>query len=252
MNNLIIQDHGYHLNAKINLTSRLCQITNQSIKQNIINTVAISSALTGIYLTVRKVDDSVYVTFRGTEFGKLNDLKTIANSEFERAGPGLPQMHAGFLKAFASIKGQLIREINNYNPRYIYFCGHSMGGALAQMAHYILHQQDYRLNVDWSRMYSITFGSPRFMGQWRPPTYMAYRTLRIVNGTDPVPNLPLRFTGYKHIGDELLMTPFGVLYNPGTFRRLIYSKFNFFSSHYLENYRHSIINSDFNIFHQER
>ncbi len=207
---------------------------------NPLDLIVIKNSDTGISCRITRVSNIIYVAFRGTEFDKLNDIKTVINTNFTLYslvnGRYSVRAHEGFFNAFDSIREQLYAVLNRDKEQTrIIYTGHSMGGAIAQIAH--LDMADNYTLKSRHLISSITFGSPSVISHSNAisPEFIK-STLRVVNGCDPVPNLPFRFTGYSHIGREMLMTPFGLMDNPGFIKRFFFSILNIFKSHYLENY----------------
>lgn len=84
---------------------------------------------TDTQVVCRNIDDEmVHVIFRGTSSGKdvLTDLKAWkVKGEFSRG------VHAGFLKAFQSVWGDLLVYVAKFNK--VVVTGHSLAGALSQL-----------------------------------------------------------------------------------------------------------------------
>ena len=77
--------------------------------------------------------DFVIVAFRGTEPDEWQDMLTDAKLKLVpwRAG----KVHRGFKEAIDEIWPALEAELNNLSPgRTVWFCGHSLGAALATLA----------------------------------------------------------------------------------------------------------------------
>lgn len=147
--------------------------------------------------------DLIVLAFRGTQ-SKLN-WETNFRTSLLNPGPGTDnklRVHEGFLKAFnllsdgeRGIKGKMdeIKRRNGNIP--IYITGHSLGGALAQIASAVLGDDQVAA--------CYTFGSPRvgniYLDQWvKVPSY------RIMNYADIVPQIPLPII-YRHSGDPRYM-----------------------------------------------
>jgi triacylglycerol lipase len=117
--------------------------------------------------------------------------------------PGVPgiRVHAGFLSAFECCRREILEAVDTHVPPTLglYITGHSLGGALAQIASAALDRDNLAA--------CYTFGSPRvgaagFDRQVKCPHY------RVVNNWDLVPGVPTPwFTGYRHTGDPRLLTP---------------------------------------------
>lgn len=114
-------------------------------------------------------------------------------------GPGGQMVHAGFYKAFVSLRPQLKAYIESEKPKYIHCVGHSLGGALATLtASWI--QADYGIPV---KVY--TFGAPRVGAEsFAVHTKNTIPTYRVTHGTDVVPWIPL--WPFTHVCDEYLLS----------------------------------------------
>jgi hypothetical protein len=112
------------------------------------------------------------------------------------------RVHCGFLDAFNGCKSEIEAAVNESVPSNLrfYITGHSLGGALAQIASAALNRNNLAA--------CYTFGSPRvgtagFDEQVKCPHY------RVINNWDLVPGVPLTwFRGYdRNNGDPRLLTP---------------------------------------------
>ncbi len=108
-------------------------------------------------------------------------------------------VHCGFLSAFQCCQEEIKAAVEAHVPSTLglYMTGHSLGGALAQIASAVLERDNLAA--------CYTFGSPRvgtlgFDRQVKCPHY------RVVNNWDLVPGVPLLW-GYYHTGDPRLLTP---------------------------------------------
>ena len=139
--------------------------------------------------------DVQYVILRGT----VGLGSWILDLEAEPVAlPGFPgRVHRGFAKAFGELEPWLDLAIANRltRSRPIQVTGHSLGGALATLISYYLHEAGYEL------LPVMTFGSPR-VGS---PAFVAGYELpqwRVVNDLDPVPHVPSLWH-YAHVGEEV-------------------------------------------------
>ncbi|MEW5250492.1 lipase family protein [Microbulbifer sp. 2201CG32-9] len=138
------------------------------------------------------------MAFRGTE-KSWADVKTdlrfnmVPPGEYLRGvtWPRGAVAHAGFTEGLASVVAGLEEHLKPYAARDypIFFTGHSLGGALANLA--CLHfEQLFRSEIGCNPIAACyTFGAPRLgnaalMGLCKTPVY------RYVNAADPVPKLP--------------------------------------------------------------
>lgn len=131
----------------------------------------------GTQLIVGDWDDYKIVAFRGTEFDGtdiLTDLKIRTKNG----------AHRGFTEAYYKVQDAM-HDMVGVDHRGIIFTGHSLGGALAQIA-------SDRLFA--GPISTVTFGSPRVYLRDQPTLQPSH--YRIVNGWDIVPRLPIY--PYRH------------------------------------------------------
>ena len=184
------------------------------------------------------------LAFRGTEPKKPTDIKTdlkakpivLGNlggpggsifvkpgevNETHRTWPKV-KVHPGFWQAFEAVRQPLTKILDEpeYRDLPLYITGHSLGGALAVVATYVL--EDDRIAACY------TFGGPRvgnlqFGQRIKPPVYRVVNASDIVARVPPgviidvttvilraIPMIPYldkiadfleRFRGYRHYGD---------------------------------------------------
>jgi triacylglycerol lipase len=168
-------------------------------------------------------DDHIVVAFRGTEsptsIDGLKDclLTDAANllimpegdlgTDFVAAGVGA-RVHLGFVRALADIWDPLLAGVEaerKKNDRPIWITGHSLGGALAQMAAWRFK----RKFINTHQIY--TFGAPMIGNPKAAEAFdqeFSDKNFRCVNFPDPVPKLPtisLIANHYCHCGKEILL-----------------------------------------------
>lgn len=134
----------------------------------------------------------IIVAFRGSE-KEVEDWLTNAQAvptEFDADDPQyVKRVHTGFLDGFNAVRKDLVGAIGKARDSLgehgrdapIYFTGHSLGGALAQIATRELEPDSYGA--------CYTFGAPRvanynFFLNVKTPHY------RVVNSSDIVPRVP--------------------------------------------------------------
>jgi triacylglycerol lipase len=164
----------------------------------------ISVSNTQAYLAVN--DDAIVIAFRGSEGPTSLDgikdwLLTNAlnllilpegdlSTEFVAAGVGA-RFHQGFVSAITDIWPALFPEVEREftsKDRPVWITGHSLGGALALLAAWLLK----RKFVPVHRV--ITFGAPMVGNPIVAESLnreFGGRILRYVNAPDPVPLLPM-------------------------------------------------------------
>jgi hypothetical protein len=168
-------------------------------------------------------DEFVVLAFRGSErptsIDGLQDwLLTNANNflilpegdlgiDFAAAGVGA-RFHRGFMTALGSVWPPLFEAVNKAleeKERPLFVCGHSLGGALAQLAAWRL-QKNY---VAVEQVY--TFGAPMVGNDAAAAAFdkeFAGKIFRFVDNPDLVPRLPtvsLVANSYRHCEKEFLL-----------------------------------------------
>ena len=140
------------------------------------------------------------LAFRGTDC--LADWRLDLSAELEQL-PGAAvgvRVHRGFLAAFQADRARVEAAVAAHVPAdlRLLITGHSLGGALAQMATAVLERDNLAA--------CYTFGSPRVGTLGYGPLIKAPH-YRVVNGWDPVPGVPAPgLRGYVHSGDPRLLT----------------------------------------------
>ncbi len=143
--------------------------------------------------------EMVVVSLRGTEPNKLVDWLTDLDAILT-SGP-VGEVHRGFYDALMSIWADLVSTLQStrQHKQPIWFTGHSLGAALANLAAAKLLKDEMVESI--KGLY--TFGQPRtgtrtfadwFDGEMKPQTY------RFVNHHDIVPHVPLPPL-YMHSGN---------------------------------------------------
>jgi len=139
-----------------------------------------------------------------------------------RARSDRPRVHEGFLASYLTLCEALERALTQRyqrNPRPVLISGHSLGGALANLAalHLAIH-----LQLGQDSLMLTTFGSPRVgdLHFARLLDYLVPIHFRVTNAADVVARLP--FTGlggwfacggaaYAHAGVQVLLNKHGLL-----------------------------------------
>ena len=93
------------------------------------------------------------LTFRGTR--ENVDWLTNLDAEMVQFSEGVGRVHAGFYRAFISVKAIVDKVVKDMNPdKPILICGHSLGGALSNLVAAYLRKKGH------SKIMIYTFGSP--------------------------------------------------------------------------------------------
>jgi len=145
-------------------------------------------------------NERIVVAFRGTEPTEWNDIKADLRA-FHCEG-----FHKGFLQEYRKLEKRINGRLKNFtleNPnRKIYITGHSLGGAMATIASYMID------NVE--AVY--TFGAPRALS-WSTARKYKENHIRVVNNNDVVPKVPFVWIGFKHVGALHYMNFYGNVRN---------------------------------------
>ncbi len=149
------------------------------------------------FLAVNHAEFAV-LAFRGTDNFQGWELNLDAIRVPLASHPGV-WVHAGFWKAWACMAAEIwvAAKLNVPDDLGLYVTGHSLGGAMAQIAAAELERDNLAA--------CYTFGSPRvatveFDALVKCPHY------RIVHGWDLVPSVPPAFPGgFMHSGDPRLL-----------------------------------------------
>lgn len=146
-----------------------------------------SSEDTQVYIW--KIDDIVYVTFRGTS--SFKDVLEDLNIKRTRVS-GKIKVHKGFYKQFQSVHIKITKTLLKLteNASRVIFSGHSLGGALAQIA--AAYYGDILEDVFIT---CYTFGSPRVGNKYFVKWFSSRvdENVRVINENDPVPMVPTMF-----------------------------------------------------------
>ena len=145
--------------------------------------------------------DGIVVAFRGSS--SIQDFLTDAKIKMSAQPVG--QIHEGFAVALDAAWPELTRVICNHrdNNQPIWFCGHSLGGALATLA--AARNAVEAISVQVAGIY--TFGSPRVGDKMFTAKFDAAFpgiSFRHVNNADIVPRVPTRLHGYWHVSEPVV------------------------------------------------
>ncbi len=181
----------------------------------------ISMGNTQVYIAAN--DEHIIAAFRGTEAPTAIDglkdwlLTDAANllivpegrlgTDLAAAGVGA-RFHQGFVRAIGDIWEpllELIEEERKKDKRPIWLTGHSLGGALALLAAWLLRRKFIAIH----QLYS--FGGPMIGNDEVAKVFAREfpdKIFRYVNSPDPIPKLPtisLIANHYAHCGPETLL-----------------------------------------------
>ena len=147
--------------------------------------------------------DSVVVC-RGTEVNEWNDIQADVNA-LTAVAETVGKVHRGFKYEVDEI-WPLIEEALEPNRLPIYFCGHSLGGAMAKICAGRCTLSGLRSEPEEL----FTYGSPR-VGCRRYVNHVKLEHFRWVNNNDIVTRVPPAWFGYRHSGQEMYIDNVGRL-----------------------------------------
>ncbi len=156
--------------------------------------------------------DSVVVC-RGTEPNEWNDIQADANA-LTALAETVGRVHRGFKQEVDDLWPYL-EEALEKNDKPIWFCGHSLGGAMAKIC--AGRCVVSKLRFEPRGLY--TFGSPR-VGDRTYVSNMKLHHLRWVNNNDIITRVPPVWLGYRHAGREMYLDRFGNLKQLTGWRRV--------------------------------
>lgn len=131
-----------------------------------------------------------FVVFRGTESGVIDDVLTDART-LQAAGPAGSRVHSGFDAAYRAVRPGIQELLQGVSGRIV-LCGHSLGGALANLA-----------AIDRPESLLVTFGAPRVGDSRFADLLAAVAVRRYVNCCDIVPRVPPRSFDQPHLAELL-------------------------------------------------
>lgn len=138
------------------------------------------------------------VACRGTEPSEWNDVQADARVALAVVGT-LGRVHSGFNRE-ADDLWPFLESTLSHNQRMLWFCGHSLGGAIATIV-----AARCKLSVNMNDPIELhTFGSPR-VGCRRYARHAAVKHFRWVHNNDIVTRLPAIWMGYRHGGKEIYL-----------------------------------------------
>lgn len=159
---------------------------------------------------VIETNKEVMVCYHGTQFRKLmgsggtevkNDLTIVQRPM--KFGEKEVNVHLGFKKEYETSKESLREALTKVDPnKEIHTSGHSLGGAVAQIA-----ALDLSTNQNKKVSAVTTFGSPRVFSTNAAKLYsekgLSDVTLRVKQNKDPIPRAVPKKLGYAHAGNKI-------------------------------------------------
>lgn len=196
-------------------------------------------------------DKEIVLAFRGTESIRdwIMNVKSrkvslfdmnIMNDMNEKNKLKLTdiKVHKGFYKQYQGLYPDIIDyfEINKDKLKKFYCIGHSLGGALANIASVDLKMRFKDLECE-----CYTFGAPRTGNKLFSKVFekLVSKSTRAVYDDDIVPRIPGYWRGYRHCGTKLKFKDKKI----GFFKKILnWIKFDFIEDHNIDNYIFAINN----------
>ncbi|WP_182870097.1 lipase family protein [Rhodopirellula sp. JC639] len=141
-------------------------------------------------------DHDCVIGCRGTEPNEWNDIRADANAASVVAET-VGRVHRGFKREVDDLWPMIETALLD-NHHSLYFCGHSLGGAMATICAGRCHLS----HIPSDPVELFTFGSPR-VGNRRYINFVKLDHYRFVHNNDIVTRVPPSILGYRHSGSEV-------------------------------------------------
>lgn len=147
-------------------------------------------------------EHDVVLACRGTEPTEWNDIQADANAVMAVVGT-IGNVHSGFNREVDDL-WPLLEDLLKDNTQPVWFCGHSLGAAMATICAYRCKTSSISTNPQELH----TFGSPR-VGCKRYIRHAEVAHYRWVHNNDIVTRVPPAWMGYRHCGSEVYLDRYG-------------------------------------------
>lgn len=159
--------------------------------------------------------NNVIIACRGTQPNQFNDIKADLKA-LKVMAETVGKVHKGFKEEVDDLWPDIKKGLKALRKqRDLYFCGHSLGAAMATIM--ASRCQDDKDMPEVKELY--TYGSPR-VGNKKFVQTLTVEHHRWVNNNDVVTRVPYEFLGYKHDGEEYYMNAYGQVRNPTGWQRI--------------------------------
>ncbi len=148
------------------------------------------------------------IACRGTEASEWNDIRADVRAS-SVLSETVGRVHRGFKREVDDLWPMLETALM-CNRQPLWFCGHSLGGAMATIS----AGRCLLSHIDSNPERLFSFGSPR-VGNPRYTQYTKVDHLRYVNNNDIVTRVPPAWVGYRHCGSEIYLDRRGQIRKSG-------------------------------------
>lgn len=163
-------------------------------------------------------DDIIIVSFSGTKINEIDDI--VNDLKFWHSKLENYKIHAGFFEYYKKLKFPVLRKILELrkNKKNVYWCGHSLGGALAVI-----------FSLTFGEGVVYTYGQPKvgtnkFVKEFINKKINLYR---ICNDFDIIPKLPPKIFGYNHCGENIIFKIYFNFLSLKNIKKIFFYKFIF-------------------------
>jgi triacylglycerol lipase len=186
--------------------------------------------------------NDIVIACRGTQPTQLNDIAADLRA-MPVVAETVSRVHKGFKKEVDDLWPMILEDLVAKTPsQKLWFCGHSLGAAMATIMASRCHYHEEIPNPE--ELY--TYGSPR-VGWKGYVIHLGVVHHRWKNNNDIVTTVPPTFMGYRHHGELHYLNAYGNVRTPtgwqlfkdkwrGIWMGLKQGKIDSFSDHSIENY----------------
>lgn len=149
-------------------------------------------------------DRILVVAYRGTDDFADVVKDVCIDAEPYKCIPEYGTVHMGFQAVYFAVRDSVIAACKEFSGKYdrLILTGHSLGAAVSELSAPDLYYQHLDAKPE-----VVNFAAPRVGKQDFADKYTEDRfdCIRIVNKWDTVPRVPSLWTGYRHVGDSVVI-----------------------------------------------
>ncbi len=158
-------------------------------------------------------DIDIVIACRGTETNDFNDIKADLKV-LPILAETIGRVHRGFKKEVDDLWPAIEKKII-HSEKKLWFCGHSLGGAMAT----ICAGRCMLSHIKSNPIGLFTYGSPR-VGTKKYVNHCVVNHTRWINNNDIVTRVPPMWMGYRHVGEEKYLNAYGKIRKMSGFQRV--------------------------------